>query len=327
MMATHTSFDRGWGFDSRRTVPQRTLRSPIRCRGIGLHSGQPVSMVMSPAGPDTGITFVRVDVRGRPAIPARWDRVADTRLCTVLANDDGVTVSTVEHLMAAFAGVGIDNATIEVDGPELPIMDGSSEPFVFLLQCAGVVAQASPRRAIRMIEPVTVEAGGWSVSVGPGVGFSMEVEIDFPSAVIANQSIELGFGSDTFGRELARARTFGFLEEVEQLRAAGLARGGSLDNVVVVSSDGVMNEDGLRFGDEFVRHKALDAFGDLYLAGAPIIGHFHGACSGHAANNRLLRALFAEPDAWEWDTARIGDGLDAKRTTRSRLPLAAAGTA
>jgi UDP-3-O-[3-hydroxymyristoyl] N-acetylglucosamine deacetylase len=326
-MGTYHAVDRGWTFESRRAVPQRTLRSPIRCRGVGLHSGQPVSMLMRPAGPDQGITFVRTDVRGRPTIPARWDRVADTRLCTVVANDDGISVSTIEHLMAAFAGVGVDNVIVEVDGPELPIMDGSAEPFVFLLHCVGLVAQASPRRALKIIAPVSVDGNGWSVSMSPGAGFSLDVEIDFPSAVIANQSIDLGFGEGTFERELARARTFGFLEEVERLRAAGLARGGSLDNVVVVTGDGVMNEDGLRFGDEFVRHKALDAVGDLYLVGAPIIGHFQGLCSGHAANNRLLRALFADSAAWEWETLRVGDGRDAGRSARGPLALAAAGSA
>ncbi len=279
-------------------------------------------MLLRPAGPDQGITFVRTDVRGHPTIPARWDRVADTRLCTVVANDDGVSVSTIEHLMAAFAGVGIDNAVVEVDGPELPIMDGSAEPFVFLLRCVGVVAQASPRRALKIIAPISVEDDGWSVSIAPGSGFSLDVEIDFPSAVIANQSIELGFGEDTFERELARARTFGFLDEVERLRAAGLARGGSLDNVVVVTGDGVMNEDGLRFGDEFVRHKALDAIGDLYLVGAPILGHFQGVCSGHAANNRLLRTLFADSNAWAWETLRVGDGRDAGRVACGQLAVA-----
>ncbi len=296
------------GFDSRRFVSQRTLRSPIHCTGVGLHSGAKVSMRLLPAEPDRGIVFVRSDVAGA-AIPATFDHVADTRLCTMLANRQGVSVATVEHLMAALSGTGIDNVVIEVDGPELPIMDGSAAPFVFLIECAGVVEQVRARRAIRLLSPVAVEGAGWSASLTPGLGFSVGIEIDFANPAVARQSLEVDLASGVFKKELARARTFGFLSEVETLRAAGLARGGSLDNVVVISDDRVLNEDGLRYADEFVRHKALDAIGDLYLAGAPIIGHFHGLCTGHAANNRLLRALFAMPEAWAWDLVRTDDGL------------------
>jgi len=293
-----------WGF-----VPQRTLKSPIHCKGVGLHSGLKVEMSLLPAEPDSGITFVRTDVRGRPQIPARFDRVADTRLCTVLAGDDRDIVGTVEDLMAALAGVGIDNAVVEVDGPELPIMDGSAEPFVFLLECAGVVEQARPRRVIRLHAPVSVGGSNWQASLQPAEAPSLGVEIDFASRAIARQTSDVHLGDGMFKRELARARTFGFLHEVEQLRAAGLAQGGSLDNVVGVDGDSVLNEDGLRFADEFVRHKALDALGDLYLAGAPMLGHFQGTCSGHAANNRLLRTLFADPAAWSWDVRRPGGWL------------------
>jgi UDP-3-O-[3-hydroxymyristoyl] N-acetylglucosamine deacetylase len=258
-------------------------------------------MRLRPAAPNSGVTFVRTDLRGAAEIPASWDRVVDTRLCTVLANEDGVTVGTVEHLMAALSGLGIDNAVVELDGPELPIMDGSAAPFVFLIECAGIVDQASPRRAIRVLSPISVEGKGWSASLTPGKGSSVCMEIEFDSRAIARQTIELGLARGTFKRELARARTFGFLHEVEALWERGLAKGGSLDNVVVVSGDTVLNDDGLRYMDEFVRHKALDAVGDLFLAGAPIIGRFIGTCTGHAANNLLLKALFESKTAWAWD--------------------------
>ncbi len=288
-------------------IPQRTLKAPIHCAGIGLHSGRKVKVALQPADPDTGITIVRTDIRGFKPIPARWDYVADTRLCTVLANQDHDLVGTVEHLMAAFAGLGIDNAVVEVDGPELPIMDGSSEPFVFLIDCAGTIEQARPRRAIRILSPVTVGGDTWQASLLPASSFELHLEIEFDSRAIPRQCLQLAFGDDTFKEELAAARTFGFLKEVEQMRAAGLARGGSLDNAIVVDGGKVINEEGLRFADEFVRHKALDAVGDLFLAGAPIIGRFQGTCTGHAANNQLVSALFANEHAWSWDILRPTD--------------------
>lgn len=327
MKITQSGFERAWGFEWRRPLAQKTLRAPIPCTGIGLHSGKPATMTLCPAEPDSGITFVRTDLPGAPAIPARWDHVADTRMCTVLANDDGVAVGTVEHLMAAFAGAGVDNVVVEIDGPEVPIMDGSSEPFTFLIDCAGLVSQPSPRRALRILTPVGVEGDGWSASLVPGAGFSIGFEIDFASAAIARQSMDLSVGDGVFEREIGRARTFGFLEEVERLRSAGLARGGTLDNVVVVAGDRVLNESGLRFQDEFVRHKVLDAIGDLYLAGGQIIGHFQGSCSGHAANNQLLHAVFETPDAWTWDTVRSGDALDSGDSPRWSAGLAVAGSA
>lgn len=290
--------------DGRRLVPQRTLANVIHCTGVGLHSGVKVSMTLRPAAANAGITFVRTDLPGRPRIPARWDHVVDTRLCTVLGNGEGVTVGTVEHLMAAFAGLGIDNAEVEVNAPELPVMDGSSSPFVFLIECCGSVEQSSPRRALRVLKPMNVEGPGWSVSLSPGDGFALVMEIDYDNPVIDFQSLELDMFDGTFKRDLARARTFGFLEEVEQLRAVGLARGGSLDNAVVISGERILNEGGLRYRDEFVRHKALDALGDLYLAGGPIIGRFEGICSGHAGNNSLLRALLERDDAWCWQPVR-----------------------
>lgn len=279
---------------------QQTLKNSIYCSGTGLHSGTKVAMSLHPAAPDTGIQFRRADIEGETAIVAgRYDHVSDTRLCTTLSNEAGVSVSTVEHLMAALAGCGIDNVVVEVNGPELPIMDGSSEPFVFLIDCAGVVAQDAPRRAIRVLKPVAIEDGASSARIEPWMGSSINVELDFSTKVIGRQTLFVDMLADSFRKDLSRARTFGFLHEVEALRAAGLARGGSLENAVVISGDTVLNEDGLRFDNECVRHKALDCVGDLYLAGAVIIGHFHGVRPGHGINNKLLRALLADESAWE----------------------------
>lgn len=291
-------------------VRQRTLKSSINCTGVGLHSGNKISMTMKPADVDTGVVFHRTDIQGKGAvIPARFDRVVDTRLCSVLGNEDGVTVGTVEHVMAALAGCGIDNVVIELNGAEVPIMDGSSEPFVFLIECAGIVEQDAPRRVIRVLKRVEVAYGSGHVAISPADTQIIDFEIDFDSQVVNRQEMSLKVVNGAFRKELAKARTFGFLHEVEALWEAGLAKGGSLDNAIVVGHDGVMNEDGLRFDDEFVRHKALDAIGDLYLAGAPVIGRFEGVCSGHAANNKLLRALLADESAWEWDVLR-GDAVN-----------------
>ena len=256
-------------------------------------------MTLMPGEPDSGIVFKRTDISGGGAvIPATWDNVVDTTMCTTLGNEDGVTISTVEHLMAALAGSNIDNAMIEINGPEVPVMDGSAAPFVFLVECAGTVEQDRPRRYIRVLKAITIEDGNKLASIVPADGFTVDFDIDFDSAAISRQSISVGMAGETFKNEVSRARTFGFLHEVEALRAAGLAKGGSLDNAVVVSGDKVINENGLRYDDEFVRHKVLDAVGDLYLAGGCLLGHFQGVCSGHAANNSLLRALFADKDAW-----------------------------
>lgn len=289
-------------------VRQRTLKAPIDCTGVALHSGNKVHMTMHPADIGSGIVFRRTDVAGMGAeIPALWDRVVDTRLCSVIGNEDGVTVSTVEHVMAALAGCGIDNVLIEVNGPEVPIMDGSSEPFVFLIECAGVLEQGAPRRFVRVLKPVTVQDGDCLATLMPAERFTVDMEIDFDSAAVDQQSIRLGVVNGAFCKELARARTFGFLHEVEAMRAAGLAKGGSLDNAIVISGDEIMNEDGLRFDDEFVRHKALDAVGDMYLAGGQVMGAFSGVKSGHALNNKLLRALFADDSAWAYDTVSSVD--------------------
>ena len=280
---------------------QKTLKSSIGCTGVALHSGAKVNMTLHPADVDTGIVFRRTDiVKGDPKIQAIWSNVVDTRLCTVLGNDDGVRISTVEHLMAAFVGMGIDNVIVDVSGPEVPVMDGSSAPFLFLMECAGVVEQHMPRRAIRVLKAVAVDDDGKSATLLPAGSFSVDFEIDFESPAVSRQEISLDMADGAFKKELSRARTFGFMHEVEQLWAAGLAKGGSLENAVVVSGDRVLNEDGLRYDDEFVRHKVLDAVGDLYLAGGPILGRFSAVCTGHAANNALLRRLFADSDAWEW---------------------------
>ena len=286
-------------------VRQRTLNSRINCTGIGLHSGAKVSMTLGPGAPNDGIIFVRTDIGGGGArIPARWDRVVCTRLCTTIGNSDGVTVGTVEHLMAAFAGCGIDNAVVELNGPEVPIMDGSAAPFIFLVECAGTNEQEAPRRVVRVLKPVSVEAKGGRASLVPGDGFSLSIEIEFENTLVSRQSISLGLVNGDFKKELSRARTFGFLHEVEELRAAGFARGASLDNAVVINGETILNEGGLRYEDEFVRHKTLDAVGDLYLAGGPIAGTFHGHRLGHHANNLVLRALFADREAWTCDLQR-----------------------
>ena len=286
------------GLDHLDTLNQRTLKSSVSCDGIGLHTGAAVAMTLRPAESGAGIVFERKDIAGSAPIPARWDHVVDTRLCTTLGNDDGVTVTTVEHLMAAFSGCGVDNAVVEIDGPELPIMDGSSAPFVSLIDSVGLVEQQAPLRIIRLHKTVTVRDGERFASLAPGNGFSLGFEISFENPTVARQTITVGLVNGTFKGELASARTFGFLDEVEAMQAAGFARGGSLDNAVVISGDSVLNADGLRYDDEFVRHKALDAIGDLFLAGARIIGRFEGVCSGHDMNNRLLRAMFSDAEAW-----------------------------
>jgi len=294
--STEQSVGRAASASSTRTL-QRTLRSAICCSGVGLHSGETVNMTLAPADPDTGVVFRRTDLKnGARDIPARFDAVVDTRLCTTLGNDHGARVATVEHLMAALAGCGVDNAIVEIDAPEVPVMDGSSEPFVFLIECAGVVDQAAARRTLVVRRPVAIEEGEARAALEPSDGFVISLDIDFASRAIGRQELHLEVSDLTFKREISRARTFGFLHEVEALRAAGLARGGSLDNAVVVDGDEVLNEDGLRFEDEFVRHKVLDCIGDMALAGAPIAGRLRGRRTGHGLNNRLLRALFADPD-------------------------------
>ena len=296
------------------SVRQKTLKSAIRCRGVGLHSGVTVNLVLRPAELDSGIRFRRSDLGLE--IPARYDCLADATLCTTLAAA-GATAQTVEHLLAAFAGLEVDNALVEIDGPEVPAMDGSAAPFVFLIERAGLIEQDAPRRAIKILKPVRVKGQGKTASLEPGDGFSLSLSIDFVSGAIRRQQITVSPDPEGFKRDICRARTFGFLEEVESMRAAGLARGGSLANAVVISGDRVLNAEGLRYGDEFVRHKVLDAMGDLYLAGGPIIGHFRGQRSGHALNRLLLERLFADPTAWCHATLPVAEAWEEPRRARA----------
>jgi UDP-3-O-[3-hydroxymyristoyl] N-acetylglucosamine deacetylase len=279
-------------------VFQHTLRAPVTFNGVGLHSGLTLTCVLRPAAPGAGIAFIRTDLTGDNRIPARAEAVTRTQLGTVVGNAAGVEVSTIEHLMSAFAALGVDNAIVEVDGPELPIMDGSAEPFVRLIDQAGLKRQDAPRRYIEILEPIQVVDGDKSVALIPADQFEMSFEIDFKSSAIGAQRIDIVLDEAAFRDGVAESRTFGFLHEVEALRKAGLARGGSMDNCLVIDGDELMNPEGLRFTDEFVRHKALDALGDLYLVGAPIIGRFEGVLAGHTLNNALARALLARPEAW-----------------------------
>jgi UDP-3-O-[3-hydroxymyristoyl] N-acetylglucosamine deacetylase len=274
---------------------QHTLKSAIGCRGVALHSGQKVSMNLIPAPPETGIIFRRTDVGAE--IRASWDNVIESARCTSLSDGARGLVATVEHLMAALSGTAIDNLIVELDGPEVPIMDGSAAPFVFLIECAGVVRQNAPRRPIKILKPVSVVDDGAMAALYPDFGFSMSFEIDYDNPLVRRQQMTLALDTVSFKSELSPARTFGFRKDVDRLRAAGLARGGSLDNVIVVDGRQVLNRGGLRYENEFVRHKLLDALGDLYLAGAPIIGRFRGVRSGHSHNHRLLKALFADEEA------------------------------
>jgi UDP-3-O-[3-hydroxymyristoyl] N-acetylglucosamine deacetylase len=301
-------------------IRQRTLKTSVRATGVGLHTGRKVTMVLRPAPIDTGIVFCRSDLPGNPAIPAHALNVRETMLATVLEKD-GVRVSTVEHLMAALFGLGIDNAFVDVSAEEVPIMDGSAGTFVFLLQQAGVEEQAAPKRYIRVLKPVEVERGDKRVRLEPFHGFKVGFAIEFEHPVFeaSQTTVEVDFAQVSFVREISRARTFGFTQDVEMMRSRGLGRGGSLDNAVVIDDFRVLNADGLRMDDEFVKHKALDAVGDLYLLGHPLIGAFHGHKSGHELNNLLVRKLLAERSAWEEVTF---DRMDALPQAFSKLATA-----
>ena len=288
-------------------LPQQTLASEIRCSGIGLHSGKRAAIRLRPAPVGTGIVFRRTDLAGKPRVPATWQYARETPLCTTLG-DGPVHIATVEHLMAALAGMSVDNALIDVEGNEIPIMDGSAAPFVFLIECAGIAAQNAARRGIRIRKAVSVAETARAAYIAPAAqGLQLDFEIDFPNPVVARQQREDTLETAAFKRDLARARTFGFLNDVDRLRASGLALGGSLNNAVVIDGERILNDGGLRYADEFVRHKVLDSIGDLYLAGGPIIGRFTGVRAGHALNIRLLRALFADPEAWSWVTPGAAD--------------------
>ena len=281
-------------------IRQRTLKNVIRATGVGLHTGEKVYLTLRPAAADSGIIFRRVDLDEPVEIPAIPENVGDTTLSTTLIKD-GVRISTVEHLLSAMAGLGIDNAYVDLNAAEVPIMDGSAGPFVFLIQSAGIEEQNAPKRFIRIKKQVRVEDGDKWVNFEPFDGFKVAFTIDFdhPAFKEGSQIAEVDFSTTSFVREVSRARTFGFMNQIEQLRANNLALGGSLDNAVVVDDYRVLNEDGLRYVDEFVKHKILDSIGDLYLLGHSLIGAFSGHKSGHALNNQLLRALLAEEGAWE----------------------------
>lgn len=284
---------------------QRTVGQLVRATGVGLHSGQRVELVLRPAQPDTGIVFHRVDLAQPVAIPARADSVNDTRMASTLEVDAGdqgrVRVATVEHLMSALAGLGIDNLHVDVDAPEIPILDGSAGSFVWLVQSAGIVEQAAAKRFLRVTAPVEVRDGDKWARLDPHHGFKLAFSIDFghPAIDATGQVYEIDFAATSYVKEIARARTFGFVQDVEALRAAGLAQGGSLGNAIVMDEYRVLNSDGLRYDDEFVKHKILDAVGDLYLVGRPLLAAYSAHKSGHAMNNALLRALLADRAAWE----------------------------
>jgi UDP-3-O-[3-hydroxymyristoyl] N-acetylglucosamine deacetylase len=274
---------------------QTTLKNPVICSGIGLHTGLPAHMTIHPAVPDTGIVFIRRDIEKKVRIRAHIDNVVDATLATTIAQE-GVKVSTVEHLMAAFAGVGVDNAEVELDAPEVPIMDGSSGPFNALLKNAGVRVQDRSKKFIIVRHPVTVTEGDRQATFLPSNDFKLSYTIDFRHPLISNQFYLIQISNGNFEREICRARTFGFLREYETLKSKGFARGGSLENAVVVGDSGVLNEGGLRFADEFVRHKILDSIGDLWLMGAQVIGHFIGYKSGHTLNHKLIHKLLSQKE-------------------------------
>lgn len=284
-------------------LKQRTLKHVIHATGVGLHTGDKVKITLRPAAPDTGIVFRRVDLDSPVEIKALPQHVKDTRLSSTL-DVDGVRVATVEHLMSALAGLGIDNAYIDLTASEVPILDGSAGPFVYLIQSAGIVEQPVPKQFIRIKKTIEVRDGDKWVRFEPYHGFKIDFAIDFDHPVIEHtgKSVTIDFADNSYVREISRARTFGFMHEVEALRNMGLARGGSLDNAVVLDEYRILNTEGLRYEDEFVKHKVLDAIGDLYILGHPLIGAFYAYKSGHALNNKLLRALLADAEAWEYAT-------------------------
>lgn len=283
---------------------QKTLKNPVSCSGVGVHRGLAANLTIKPAVKNTGFVFVRTDVTDRNnVIAGLWDHVTETQLCTVLANKDGVTISTVEHVLSALAALGIDNAILEIDGPEIPIMDGSAADFVTLIDKAGIVEQDASKRYLLIKKPVVFEDGDKTVTLTPSFAPVWNMDIDFESSVIGRQSFTFDNTEAHYRTDIASCRTFGFLHEVEMLQKMGLARGGSLDNAIVIDGDNVLNPGGLRFKDEFVRHKILDAVGDIILAGAPILADYHGNKAGHALNNKVLRALFANKDAYEFVSA------------------------
>ena len=293
-------------------LKQRSLKSQIRAKGVGLHTGEKVTIVLRPAQPDTGIVFRRVDLDPPVDVPARADLVGETRLSSCLVHQ-GAKVYTVEHLMSALAGLGVDNAYVDIDGPEVPIMDGSAAPFALLLQQAGLEEQPAPKRFLRVKRAVEVrEADKWArLEPYEGLRLAFSIVFDHPVIDKTSQSVTVDFAETSYLKEIARARTFGFMHDVERLREDGLALGGGLDNALVLDEYRLLNADGLRFADEFIRHKVLDAIGDLYLLGRPLLGAFAAHKSGHALNNRLLRALLADAANWEMASFERADQAPA----------------
>ena len=284
-------------------LKQRTLKKQVSATGVGLHNGVKVTLTLCPAAIDTGIVFKRTDLPGAPSIQATPEAVHDTRMCSAL-EQNGARVATVEHLMSALAGLGVDNIIVEVSAAEIPIMDGSAGPFIFLLQQAGITEQNSPKKFIKIKKLVEVKDGDKWVKFEPYHGFKMDFTIDFAHPVFENSgsNVKIDFKDNDYIKQISRARTFGFMHEVEYLRANGLARGGSLDNAIVLDEFRILNTDGLRYEDEFAKHKVLDAIGDLYMLGHPVLGAFTAYKSGHGLNNQLLRALQADASAWEFAT-------------------------
>ncbi len=285
-------------------IAQRTLEHAIRCSGIGLHSGRKIELVLHPAAENSGITFVRSDLGVE--IPARAERVTDTRLCTTIGVGEA-HISTVEHLLSALAGLGVDNARIEVNGAEVPIMDGSSAPFVFLIQCAGIREQSAAKQVLRILKRVEVSQGDKRCALYPAAGFKISYLLDYDHPLLRQRKVSIDFSRQAYTREISRARTFGFLHEVEALQKAGLALGGSLENAVVLDSHRVVNEGGLRYDDECVRHKILDTLGDLSLSGYPIVGAFEGELTGHDMNHQLVTTLLADPSAYRIESLQADD--------------------
>lgn len=285
-------------------IRQRTLKNIVQTTGVGLHSGRKVTLLLRPAAANTGVIYRRTDLSPPVDFPADPSSVRDTMLCTALVNDDGVRISTVEHLNAALAGMGIDNIIIEVDAPEIPIMDGSASPFIYLLQSAGIEAQNALKRFVRIKKRVRVEDGDKWAELRPYNGFKLDFSIDFnhPAIEAEQQSLVLDFSSQSFIKEISRARTFGFLRDIETLQSRNLCLGGSFDCAIILDDYRILNEEGLRYENELVKHKVLDAIGDLYMCGHNIIGEMRAYKSGHALNNQLLRTLLADQEAWEWAT-------------------------
>ena len=293
-------------------IPQRTLKAPIRASGIGLHGGRQVHISMLPAAVDTGIVFRRVDVSPAVTVPASALLVGEATMCSTLIKD-GVKVATVEHIMSAFAGMGVDNCVVELSSPEIPILDGSAAPFIYLLQNTGVVAQKAARRYLRIIKPIEVSDGDKTAKLEPYDGFRLTFDIEFkhPAFKTSAQRAVLEFNTANYVKEVSRARTFGFMRDFELLRSKNMALGASMDNAVALDDYRVVNPDGLRYDDEFVRHKILDAVGDLYLIGAPLLASYSAYKSGHALNNQLACAVLKDESAWEWATLNANPAVES----------------